>query len=97
MTRFVSRNQFPVRAASSFVVRQDLEGKLKATVKLVLPLLSQVAGANDETTLQVSMHDQFLDEQSGHNRLSRPRIVGKQKAQRLTREHGLVDGRYLVR
>ena len=64
MTRFVSRNQFPVRAASSFVVRQDLEGKLKATVKLVLPLLSQVAGANDETTLQVSMHDQFLDEQS---------------------------------
>ena len=32
MTRFVSRNQFPVRAASSFVVRQDLEGKLKSGI-----------------------------------------------------------------
>ena len=33
----------------------------------------------------------------GHDGLARPRIIGEQEAQRLTREHGLVDGRDLVR
>jgi hypothetical protein len=43
----------PVAGARRFqlVVRQDFEREMEATVKLVLPLLGQAAGANDETTL----------------------------------------------
>ena len=89
----------PVAGARRFelVIGQDLEGKLETAVKFVLPLLGQAAGADDEATLQVAARDQFLDEQTGHDGLACAGIVGEQEAQRLTREHGLVDGRDLVR
>jgi hypothetical protein len=91
--------QEPVAGTRRFelVVRQDLEGELEAAVKFVLPLLGQAAGADDETTLQVAACDQFLDEQSGHDGLACAGVIGEQESQRLTGEHGLVDGRDLVR
>ena len=64
---------------------------------LVLPLLGQVAWTDDKTTLYVAARDQFLDEQSRHDGLARTWVIGEQKAQRLTWEHGLIDGRDLVR
>src|ERR1019366_7389339 len=89
----------PVAGACRFepVIRHNLEGKLEAAVKLVLPLLGQAAWADHETALQVAACDEFLDEQSGHDGLTCTGVVGEQEAQRLTWEHGLVDGRDLVR
>ena len=62
MTRFVS--QEPVAGARRFelVVGQDLERQMEAAVQLVLPLLGQAAGADDEATLQVAARDQLLDQ-----------------------------------
>ena len=86
-----------MRGGFELVVRQDLEGKLEPLVEFVLPLLGQAAGADDQAALQVAADQQFLDEQAGHDRLAGAGIVGEQEAQRLARQHLLVDGRDLVR
>ena len=97
MTRLVL--QEPVAGAGGFelVVGEDLEGQVEAAVELVLPLLGQAAGADDEAALQVAAGDQLLDEQAGHDGLAGAGVVGQQEAQRLARQHGLVDGGDLVR
>ena len=79
------------------VVGEDLEREVEAAVELVLPLLGEAAGADDQAALQVAAGDQLLDEQPGHDRLAGARVVGEQEAQRLARQHRLVDGRDLVR
>ena len=91
--------QEPVAGAGGFelVVGQDLEGKMETAVELVLPLLGEAAGADDEAALQVAAGDQLLDEQAGHDGLAGAGVVGQQEAQRLARQHALVDGRDLVR
>ncbi len=89
----------PVAGAGGLelVVGQDLEGQMEAPVQLVLPLLGEAAGADDEAALEVAARDQLLDEQPGHDRLAGARVVGEQEAQRLARQHRLVDGGDLVR
>ena len=89
----------PVAGARGFelVVGQDLEGQVEAPVELVLPLLGQAARADDQAALQVAAGDQLLDQQPGHDRLAGAGVVGQQEAQRLARQHRLVDGRDLVR
>src|SRR6267378_3509299 len=57
------------------VISEDFEGKLKAAIELVLPLLGQAAWTNDKTTLQVAACNQFLDEQSRHDGLARTWVV----------------------
>ena len=69
---------------------------MKAPVQLVLPLLGEAAGADDEAALEVATGNQLFDQQAGHNRLARARVIGQQEAQRLTRQHRLVDGSDLV-
>ena len=89
----------PVAGAGRFelVVGEDLEGQVEPTVQLVLPLLGEAAGTNDKATVQVAACDQLLDEQPRHDRLAGAGIVGKEKPERLTRKHRLVDGRNLMR
>ena len=91
--------QEPVAGARGFelVVGEDLERQVEAAVELVLPLLGQAARADDQAALQVAAGDQLLDEQARHDGLAGAGIVGEQEAQRLARQHGLVDGRDLVR
>ena len=91
--------QEPVAGASGFelVVGQDLERKLEPAVQLVLPLLGEAAGADDQAPLQVAAGDELLDQESRHDRLAGTGVVGKEEAQRLPRQHRLVDGRDLVR
>ena len=91
--------QEPVAGAGRFelVVGQDLERQMEAAVELVLPLLGEAARADDQAALQVAAGDQLLDEQARHDGLAGARIVGEQEAQRLARQHRLVDGRDLVR
>ena len=91
--------QEPVAGARGleFVVGQDLERQVEAPIEFVLPLLGEAAGANDQAALKVAAGDQLLDEEARHDRLAGARIVRQQKAQRLARQHALVDGRDLVR
>ncbi len=70
---------------------------MEAPVELVLPLLGQAAGADDEAALQVAAGDELLDEEPGHDGLAGAGVVGEQEAQRLARQHRLVDGGDLVR
>ena len=89
----------PIAGSGRFqsVVRHDLERQVKPAVEFVLPLLGEVAGANDQAALQVAAGQQFLDEQAGHDRLAGAGIVGQEKAERLPRQHLAVDGGDLVR
>ncbi len=80
-----------------FVVGQDLKRQVEAVVQLVLPLLGEAAGANDEAPLQVASRNQLLHEQPGHDGLAGARVVGQEKSERLARQHGLIDGRDLMR
>ena len=79
------------------VARQDVELQTEFLAELVLPLLDEAPRGDDQTALQVAPCAQLLDQQPGHNRLARPRIVGEQEAQRLARQHLAVDGGDLVR
>ena len=75
---------------------EDVELQAELLAKLVLPLLDEAPGRHDEAAFQVRTRDQLLDQQSRHDRLARPRIVGEQEAQRLARQHLAVDGGDLV-
>ena len=89
----------PVAGARGFqlVVGQNLEGKVKAPVEFVLPLLGEAAGADNQAALEIAARDQFPDEQPGHDGLAGARVVGEQEAQRLARQHGFIDRGDLVR
>jgi hypothetical protein len=97
MTSGVSRNQLPVRAASSLSLVRISKGRWKRLVKLVLPLLGEAPRTDDQAALQVPADDQLLDEEPGHDGLAGAGVVGEQEAQRLAREHRFVDGGDLVR
>ena len=79
------------------VARQDVELQTEFVTELVLPLLDEVSRSDDQAALQIAPCAQLLDQQPGHDRLARPRIVGQQEAQRLTRQHLAIDGGYLMR
>jgi hypothetical protein len=70
---------------------------MEASVEFVLPLLSEVAGTDDEAAFEIASRNQFLDEETCHDGLTRAWVVGKKEAQRLPRQHGLVHGSDLVR
>ena len=65
--------------------------------QLVLPLLDEVAGRDDQAAVEIAADQQLLDQQPGHDRLAGAGIVGEQEPQRLARQHLAVDGRDLVR
>ena len=91
--------QEPVAGArrGQLVVGEDLDAEVEAAVQLVLPLLGQAAGTDHQTALQVAAGDQLLHQQAGHDRLAGTGIVGEQEAQRLPRQHRLVDRGDLMR
>ena len=85
--------QEPVSCARCFelVVRQDVEGQVEPTVELILPLLRETTGTDDQTPLQITASDQLLDEQPRHDGFAGARVIGEKKAKRLTGQHGFVD------
>ena len=91
--------QEPVAGARrlELVVGQDVERQVEPAVQLVLPLLGEAAGTDDQTALEVSAGDQFLDEQPRHDGLAGAGVVGEQEAQGLPGQHGFVDRGDLVR
>jgi hypothetical protein len=93
------RLEEPVARPGSFelVVGENLERQVEAPVELVLPLLGETARTHDQAALQIAPGNQLLHQEPGHDRLARAGVVGQQEAQRLARQHRLVDGRDLVR
>ena len=62
---------------------EDLEVEAELLPQLVLPLLDQAAGGDDQAALDVAADHQLLAEQPGHDRLARAGVVGQEEAQGL--------------
>jgi hypothetical protein len=69
---------------------------VEAAIQLILPLLGQVAGADDQAALQVAANGKLLDEETRHDGFAGPWVIGEQKAERLTGKHLAIDSRDLV-
>ena len=76
---------------------EDGEPDAELLAQLVLPLLDQATGGDDEAAFHVGAHHQLADEEPGHDGLAGAGVVRQHVAQRLARQHGLVDGGDLVR
>ena len=79
------------------VAGQKVEAEAELLGHLLLPLLDEAAGRDDQAALEVAADQQLLDQQPGHDGLAGAGIVGEQEAQRLARQHLAVDGGDLVR
>ena len=80
---------------SWLVSRSKREPELEE--QLVLPLLDQAAGGDDQAALDVVAEDQLLDVEAGHDRLAGAGVVGEQEPQRRARQQLAVDRADLVR
>jgi len=64
-----------------------LEVQLEPIPHLVLPLFNQVAGADNETAVDVSSHPKLLDQQASHDGLASPGVVRQEKPKGLPGKH----------
>ncbi len=62
-----------------------------------MPLLDEAAWGDDQDALGIGAHQQLADKQPGHDGLASARIVSQHISQGLAQQHGLVDGRNLMR
>jgi len=69
---------------------------MEAVVHLLLPLLHQAAGTDDQAAVQIAAHEQFLYKQTRHDGLAGARIVCQYIAKGLAREQRFIHGRNLV-
>ena len=76
---------------------EKLEVQPEFLAQFVLPLLRQGTRRDDEHAPGVGTQGHFSDQQARHHGLACSGVVGQHKAQRLTREHGFVNGGNLVR
>lgn len=77
--------------------REDSELQAEFLEQFVPPLLDEAARRDDQHPPSIGPHDQFADVEARHDGLARAGVVGQDEAQRLTRQHRLVDGGDLVR
>ena len=75
--------------------------KLKLQAELgrhfFMPLLAKTAGRDNENPSGIGAHEQFPDKKTGHDGLARAGVIGKDKTQGLTGQHGFIDGGDLMR
>ena len=79
------------------VLGEYLEGQAKFLGHLVRPLVHQRPGGDDKDIGGIPPHDQLLDQQSRHDRLTSAGVVREDEPQRMPRQHFLVHGTQLVR
>jgi hypothetical protein len=79
------------------LARKQRERQAELLEHFVLPLLDQAAGSDDQHALGIGAHQQLADEQAGHDSLAGTGVIGQHVAQRLARQHRLVDRDDLVR
>ena len=70
---------------------------MKFLKELILPLLGEISGRNDQAALQVAADDQLLKQQARHDRLSCAGVICQYIAQWKSGQHLLIDGRNLMR
>ncbi len=87
----------PVHARPSGPTVRNLKVEPELLGELVLPLLDQRAGGDDEAPREVTAEQQLLDVEAGHDRLARAGLVGQQEAERALRQQLAVHGGDLVR
>src|ERR1700688_3727455 len=87
------REPIPGSGSLKFVVGQNLERKMEATIKLILPLLCEASRTDDKTALKIASGDELFNKQPCHNRFARPRIISQQKTERLAGQHGVIHSR----
>ena len=97
MSRSLSSNGLPRRRALIRSRGEDVEVEVELLVELRLPLLDERPGRDDQAALEGAADDELADEEPGHDRLAGARVVREEEAQRLARQHRLVDGGDLVR
>ena len=76
---------------------KDFKHNAEFFQQFILPLLGEAAGRDDQDAFGVRPHQQFANQQAGHNGFAGTGIIGQHVTQWLAREHGFVDGGYLVR
>ena len=74
------RERVAGRGGLDLLAAQDVEREVELVRQLVLPLLHQAAGRDDQAALQAAPDQELLDEQAGHDRLAGAWIVGQQEA-----------------
>ena len=89
-------SRFSVLFNQSHQRGHDREVQTELAPQLVLPLLCEAPGADDQAALQVPPSDELIDREPGHDRLSDAGVIGKQEAQWLARQRRLVDRRDLM-
>ena len=68
------------RGGLDLLAAQDVEREVELVRQLVLPLLDQTAGRDDQAAFQAAPDQELLDEEAGHDRLAGARIVGQQES-----------------
>src|SRR5882762_10794242 len=68
------REPIPGSSSLKFVIGQNLERQMEATIKLILPLLGATSWTNDQTALEIAPGYELLNKQPSHNRFARPWI-----------------------
>jgi hypothetical protein len=76
---------------------ENLKREAELQIQLVLPLVHQATGRDDQTALDVLSEDQLLDVEAGHDRLARARVIGQQEPQRRARQQLAIDRPQLMR
>ena len=85
------------RRALDPIAGQEREVEVELLSQLRLPLLDERPRGDDEAAPQVAANDELADEEPGHDRLAGAGVIGQEEAERLARQHRLVDGGDLVR
>ena len=97
MSRSWVANTSPAWVRVEQVSGDHVEAKTELVEQLVLPLPHEAARSDDQAALDVPADHQLLDVEAGHDRLARARVVCKEEAQRLARQHLAVDRLDLMR
>ena len=75
----------------------DAEPEPEECAQLPLPVADETGGRHDDHPSDPPPRQHLAHDEAGHDRLAGPRVVGEQEAQRVLREHALVDRDALVR
>ncbi len=78
------------------LTREECEIETKLLKKFILPLVDEASRSDDEDACGVGSHDEFANVQPRHDGLARARVIRQHEAQRLLRQHGFINGGYLV-
>ena len=78
-------------ASTDHVSGEQIKPELELVTQFVLPLFRKATWGNDQAAAKISSYHQFFDQQTRHDCLACPWVVGQKKAERQTMQHRFVD------